>query len=781
MRKARSPFLLAATVAALTLALVGCEPTGPTWKPVKTTGGGYVTGLSAAPTGGTIVARTDVGGAYRWDDAAARWKPLLDALPASFGLGDDGYSVDSLTVDPSDPQKLWAAVGRVRCCLSGAFAVLRSVDGGATWSNTGFASQAAAINGNLDLRWTGERLMVDPRNSERVYFGTRADGLWVYDSGTWTKRVDVPAGGGVASPIEREGYAVNPVGVSSVAMGNASVAGDPTRTKVVYATVWGTDAEAGGVYASSDGGVTFRKMAGSPRFVRQSKVSRFDGLLFLTGQSDVGAPSTVWRYTGTAWEDQRPCGTSACTTELSGLDIDNAGHVVAAARETKPPSINAPWPVYYCSYSASTTCSGRWTNIVGPTPNAAGWRATIPNGWATAAVRFGPHAAGSSANTLWLSHWFGTARAVQSGGAWSWSDATDGIEETVVHGVLGATSSSANPIVLSATADLDGFVHSDPETTPTVRFPAQGDVTQGGTQDATGLAVSTSGSPRTIYRVGVGQMSYPSNPPSTCTYPNPGGVSTDGGQTWQCFGGSSSAVGGRIAVAADDATRLVWLPQMAMPRTSTSRGSAWAILGAPSTSAVVTSSDDGNQPLAAARVANGNASDDDFFLYTPGIGFYRATTTGGALAFGRITGNGLPSGLSGKWPEVRYGLAADPARASVVLAGVCGTGTSDGVWLSTNRGAAFTRLTGLTCGQAVAIGPGIGSANATLYVLGRAGGSTPSLYWSTDDGASWQALPTDGLPQNKTIVTIDADPVVAGRVYVGTKGRGLFVAQVPGT
>jgi len=54
--------------------------TGPyLWKNVNITAGGFVSGIVFSPAQKDVVyARTDIGGAYRWNPAAKRWMPLLD-------------------------------------------------------------------------------------------------------------------------------------------------------------------------------------------------------------------------------------------------------------------------------------------------------------------------------------------------------------------------------------------------------------------------------------------------------------------------------------------------------------------------------------------------------------------------------------------------------------------------------------------------------------------------------------------------------------------------------
>lgn len=74
-----------------------------TWHDVVIGGGGFVTGVVFHPRQkGLICARRDVGGAYRWDDAAQRWISMTDWI----GAADVNLTgIESLAVDPSDPNR----------------------------------------------------------------------------------------------------------------------------------------------------------------------------------------------------------------------------------------------------------------------------------------------------------------------------------------------------------------------------------------------------------------------------------------------------------------------------------------------------------------------------------------------------------------------------------------------------------------------------------------------------------------------------------------------------
>src|SRR5690606_32568671 len=100
----------AATVAAVGLVHSAAAPasatTGYTWRNVEIVGGGFVPGIvfnQSEPD--LIYARTDIGGAYRWDPATERWIPLLDHV----GWDDWGHSgVVSIATDPVDPDRVYA-------------------------------------------------------------------------------------------------------------------------------------------------------------------------------------------------------------------------------------------------------------------------------------------------------------------------------------------------------------------------------------------------------------------------------------------------------------------------------------------------------------------------------------------------------------------------------------------------------------------------------------------------------------------------------------------------
>ena len=266
------------------------------WRNVVIGGGGFVTGIITHPRQkGLMYARTDVGGAYRWDDSAQRWIPLTD------GIGDvDFTGIESLAVDPSDPGRVYLAAG---IYSQGKAAILRSADQGRTWLHTDVPFK---MGGNESGRFNGERLAVDPNDGAILFFGSRRDGLWKSaDRGvTWQKVEGFPDIGSreaaladAADSRPRFSFNQQPVGVVCILFDPAgSRPGQPTP--VLYAAVSTTETN---LYRSTDGGVTWLAVANQPVGLRPNHLVRAsNGMLYLSYGKEPG-PNTmtdgaVWKF-----------------------------------------------------------------------------------------------------------------------------------------------------------------------------------------------------------------------------------------------------------------------------------------------------------------------------------------------------------------------------------------------------------------------------------------------------------------------------------------------------
>jgi photosystem II stability/assembly factor-like uncharacterized protein len=282
------------------------------WRSVPYGAGGYVDGFLFHPRErGLLYARTDIGGAYRFDEATQSWRPLLDHLSKADA---DLMGVLSLAIDPNDPDRLYAACGlyldeRVR---SGA--LLASRDRGASWQ---VHELGVHLGGNWYGRGSGERLQVDPRDGQVLWLGTTRDGLMKSEDRGRTFR-----------PLS-----FAPRHVSFVLI-------DP-KSGDVYAGSHDQPA----LYVSRDGGASFVRDEATPRQVPQQAAFGPDGSLvvsFALGDAELACNpgrarnGGVWKRTPDGrWSEITPEKPQAGPGGFgySGVDIAPSGRIVVSTIE----------------------------------------------------------------------------------------------------------------------------------------------------------------------------------------------------------------------------------------------------------------------------------------------------------------------------------------------------------------------------------------------------------------------------------------------------------------
>lgn len=261
------------------------------WKSVQMVGAGFVDGVVFHPTAKDVrYARTDMGGAYRWDARARRWMPMLDWVPyADLNL----MGVESIAVDPHDPRKVYLACGTYTNPTTPDGAVLRSSDGGRSFQITRVPFK---FGGNENGRGNGERMMVDPNDERTIYLGTRKAGLWRSTDGAASfQKVD-----SFVWPKGDPGR--NSAGIVGVVFG---------QDGAIYVAV--SDPTSHNFFRSTDRGATWEPVEGHPiGMVPTHMVLAPSGKLFVTYASSPG-PSTivngeVWRFDPKAgtWDDVTP-------------------------------------------------------------------------------------------------------------------------------------------------------------------------------------------------------------------------------------------------------------------------------------------------------------------------------------------------------------------------------------------------------------------------------------------------------------------------------------------
>jgi xyloglucan-specific exo-beta-1,4-glucanase len=163
---------------------------------------------------------------------------------------------------------------------------------------------------------------------------------------------------------------------------------------------------------------------------------------------------------------------------------------------------------------------------------------------------------------------------------------------------------------------------------------------------------------------------------------------------------------------------------------------------------------------ATALIASDKQNDNYFYAgYTST--FYVSSNNGETFASG-----GSLSGAT----QINY------VNVHPTIAGQVYVSTDAGIYLSTNFGSSFTLLTSaLTNVYGLALGVGSGST-WNLYAFGT-GSDGNRLYGSADSGNTWTDLQGTQSFGDISGCKVAGSGNVAGQVYVGTNGRGVFYAK----
>lgn len=251
------------------------------WGNVRFDGGGFMSAILPSPyQEGLIYARTDVGGIYRWAPGTKTWKPLMDFISEN----DKGlYGTEAFALDPNDPAKIFVLAGTGYFSF-GRTAVLRSSDYGETW-DTSYVEFGA--HGNGMGRQTGEKLAVDPNNSNIVLCGSRTKGVYISeDAGKSWKSFYAPENA-LSNATESSLNGVN--GISFVMFDPSQGKTADGRTAVIYV---GISATSDNLHVTKDGGKTWTVIKGGPAKYMPHRAKIADGEMFIT-YADGPGPHTI--------------------------------------------------------------------------------------------------------------------------------------------------------------------------------------------------------------------------------------------------------------------------------------------------------------------------------------------------------------------------------------------------------------------------------------------------------------------------------------------------------
>jgi len=194
-------------------------------------------GMGEAPVRGVATSHGD--GVYRSTDAGKSWTHL--------GL-ERTRQISALRIHPSDPETAWVAAQGSPWKPTPERGIYRTTDGGASWEQVLFVSEAAGASD----------LTLDPTNP-RILFAA----FWDHQRQPWQVRSGGPGSGIWRSQDGGDSWDELSKGLPDE-MGKIGVAVSPARPRRIWAMI---EAEEGGLFRSDDGGDSWTRV-NSDRLLR---------------------------------------------------------------------------------------------------------------------------------------------------------------------------------------------------------------------------------------------------------------------------------------------------------------------------------------------------------------------------------------------------------------------------------------------------------------------------------------------------------------------------------
>jgi hypothetical protein len=716
-----------------------------TFKNVEIVGGGYVPGIIFNESEENLIyARTDIGGAYRWNESSSTWENLTDWI----GTDDWNYTgILSLATDPVDTNRVYLAAGTyTNSWTSQNGAILRSSDKGESFEITELPFK---LSGNMPGRGMGERLAIDPNDNSILYLGAPSgNGLWKStDYGeTWSEVAEFPNPGNFVLDASYE-YTADNIGVVWVTFDEES-GSDGNGSDNIYVGVADVD---NSIYRSTDGGESWERVDGQPTgYLPHHGTLGSNGNLYISYSDSCGpydgTKGEVWKLdTSTdTWTDISPVESSSDDNYFGfgGLAVDKQNPDTLMVT-----TLNSWWPDanIYRSTDGGESWNAIWEWAGYPSRTlhynqdisdspwlTFGENAVEPEiapklGWMIGDIDIDPF---NSDRMM-----YGTGATVYgSENLTNWDSGTnidisvmaEGIEETAVKDLV-SPPEGAN--LYSCLLDISGFKHDDLDTVPDMMMlnPNISCVSMDYAEN----------SPSFMVRVG-------NSDDDTSIIPI--GFSYDNGTNWFQPSSVPTNSGGGTVAAASDASCVVWSPIGGNVNVTTDNGSSWTeSSGIPS----------------EALVESDRVNPDTFYGFSEGT-FY--VSTDGGLTFSE-TASDLGSGKFKAIPGI---------EGDIWLA------TSDGLKHSTDNGSTFTTLSNVTSAECVGFGMAApGEDYMAIFISGEVDG-IKGIFRSDDAGDSWIRVNDDDHQYAWTGETITGDPRIYGRVYISTNGRGIIYGDIAG-
>ncbi len=694
------------------------------WKPVRVGAGGFVTGMSIHPLDPEVrYARTDVGNGYRWDAAKSEWIPML-IRNVEDGTGLDPLylgppvitGVESLQVDPSNLDvvymsfKLETSDDMIGQYPTSTGALYKSTDRGQNFTRTGLI---VPMQPNGATRAWGERIAIDPNNSDVVYYGTVANGLHAsFNASTTWAQVATAAGAPAATA-----NVINIVFDRST----TTLVGGQTRSAIVYAAVAN-----GAIFRSTDGGVTWASITTG---------TTLEGLVrFMTIGPDgkvhaaKGGTKELWQFFNGAWV-VRNVGNWGSLTSIA-VDMDDPNRIFAISDGG--------------ALSRSLNGGHTWVSLSNEYlyANTFAWLPQYANGYRSNGGIYL-----DSANRLWspqgnegvLTYALSPTNAETGTPKVQWTIQSQGIEELVGHDVIIPPGSGDKPII--SVHDATAFFIDDPDQFTAKMAQLQDQLI------SNGIGIAYCPNEPTYLVV------FSSDANNTRSGRNYSGYSSDGGRTWTPFGSQPIEFrAGQIAVSRRDGwglgqDRIVILPsQGRAPKYSHDGGMTWnESTGVPVSEGTDSMSEGGmiNFAVRQRLLVSDPFVANKFYLGSLSGNFY--VSTDGGITWSPRAATGLAAGRFHSQMDINRAKPNDIWFASgwegIFASRGVTAANMHGLFRTGDEGTTFQRNPAVQYAICHALGAGSGlpgDANYSVYFYGKLVDDPQwGVFRSTNEGATW--------------------------------------------
>jgi hypothetical protein len=720
------------TFALVALCMSAGTRAATSWQDLKVGAGGYVRGLAVAPDG-TMVGRTDTNGAYLWNGSS--WVQLVNSssMPAAIIATNPvqlGEGVYDFQIAASDSSIMYMAFDGY---------VFRSTNKGTTWTQTAFIQDTAGTNPNDNNGYAqvGQKMAVDPNNSNIVYFGTENQGLYVTTNGgaRWSV-VSVPTG--------------TNAGISGILFyaGGGAVGG---VTQVLYVCSNGS-----GVYVTTNGGTTWTRTPGGPTTVTYAAIDT-------SGNYYAASGTTLWKYNGRAWAELFD--DSPNTIEAVAINPFNQSEVAAAT--------SSGWINLSYNAGASWTGANYKTNLVSTDiPWLAGGNSTngTPSPGAfyltTGGLAFSPVTNGQLILSAGTGVW---SMSVPSSGVTSatpltWTDMSVGIENLVANAIV--VPPGGVPVL--ASWDRPFFQVTNPNAYGSKYGPVDSSTIQmGWSLDY----ASTNPS----FIVGLSDWNNEQT-----------GYSTNGGASWTVFASTpaSGLRGGTISASTPQ--NIVWAPAGGTrPYYTLNQGATWTGITLPGVSSW--SGFDWAYYLDQRSVTADRVNANTFYLYFAGHGVFQ-TSNGGVAWTNVYSGNNGYIESNGSYAGFNSTLSSVPGNAGQLFytsgpqnGSTATSPVNNPLYRSTNGGATWTAVANVLAVSCFGFGAAApGQSYPAIYIVGYVN-NVFGIWQSVNNAATWTNIGTYPIGGLDWIDTISGDPNSYGAVYVGFHGGGYAYLPAAGS